>query len=98
MVAAEKSLHWVVDKWLAPTPSMPARVVRFCHRASQQQRYVCVQALNARTAVDFLLPPRRRLVERVPAASRTARDERALPHGRVATQARPGVAASFAIH
>lgn len=46
MVAAEKSLHWAVDKWLAPTPSMPARVVRFCHRASQQHRYVCVQALK----------------------------------------------------
>ncbi|EDZ99303.1 hypothetical protein BH160DRAFT_5383 [Burkholderia sp. H160] len=53
MVAAEKSLHWVVDKWLAPTPSMPARVVRFCHRASQQQRYVCVQALNAEDCCRF---------------------------------------------
>jgi hypothetical protein len=44
MVAAQKTLHWAVDKWLAPTPSMPARVVRFCHRASQ--RYVCVEALR----------------------------------------------------
>ncbi|HEY2021577.1 hypothetical protein [Paraburkholderia sp.] len=44
MVAAEKSLHRAVDKWLAPTPSMPARVVQFCHRTSQ--RYVCVQALR----------------------------------------------------
>ncbi|MFT4067996.1 hypothetical protein [Paraburkholderia sp.] len=42
MVTAEKSLHWAVDKWLAPTPSMPARVVQFCHRTSR--RYVCVQA------------------------------------------------------
>ena len=46
MVAAEKTLHWAVDKWLAPTPSMPARVVRFCHSASQHQRYVCVEALR----------------------------------------------------
>jgi hypothetical protein len=46
MAAAEKSLHWAVDKWLAPTPSMPARVVQFCHRASQHQRYVCVEALR----------------------------------------------------
>jgi hypothetical protein len=46
MVAAEKTLHWAVDKWLAPTPSMPARVVQFCHRASQHQRYVCVEALR----------------------------------------------------
>ncbi|SMG55405.1 hypothetical protein [Paraburkholderia susongensis] len=44
MAAAEKTLHWAVDKWLAPTPSMPARVVRFCHRTSQ--RYVCVEALK----------------------------------------------------
>ncbi|MFM0168319.1 MULTISPECIES: hypothetical protein [Paraburkholderia] len=46
MAAAEKTLHWAVDKWLAPTPSMPARVVQFCHRASQHQRYVCVEALR----------------------------------------------------
>ena len=25
---------------------MPARVVRFCHSASAQQRYVCVEALR----------------------------------------------------
>jgi hypothetical protein len=38
----EKSLRYAVDKWLAPTPAMPARVVRFCVRA----RYVCVEALR----------------------------------------------------
>ncbi|SAL82788.1 hypothetical protein AWB67_06222 [Caballeronia terrestris] len=38
----EKSLRSAVDKWLAPTPAMPARVVRFCVRA----RYVCVEALR----------------------------------------------------
>ncbi len=46
MATAEKNLHWAVDKWLAPTPSMPARVVRFCHSASQHRRYVCVEALR----------------------------------------------------
>ncbi|CAH2944273.1 MAG: FIG00454712: hypothetical protein [uncultured Paraburkholderia sp.] len=44
MAAAEKTLHWAVDKWLAPTPSMPARVVEFCHRASLHQRFVRVEA------------------------------------------------------
>ncbi|SAL31447.1 hypothetical protein [Caballeronia humi] len=42
MHTAEKSLRSAVDKWLAPTPAMPARVVRFCVRA----RYVCVEALR----------------------------------------------------
>ncbi|MBW9107202.1 hypothetical protein [Paraburkholderia phenoliruptrix] len=46
MAAAEKTLHWAVEKWLAPTPSMPARVVEFCHRASQHRRFVRVEALR----------------------------------------------------
>ncbi|MDR5754006.1 MULTISPECIES: hypothetical protein [unclassified Caballeronia] len=40
----KKSLHWAVDKWLAPTPAMPARVVRFCRSALG--RHVCVEALR----------------------------------------------------
>ncbi|HVE11298.1 MAG TPA: hypothetical protein VNE00_28850 [Paraburkholderia sp.] len=27
-----KTLHWAVDKWLAPTAAMPARVTGFRHR------------------------------------------------------------------
>ncbi|MGF6753645.1 hypothetical protein [Paraburkholderia sp. GAS334] len=46
MNAAEKSLHWAVDKWLAPTPAMPARVTRFCHGGAERRRYVCVEALR----------------------------------------------------
>jgi hypothetical protein len=42
----EKSLHWAVDKWLAPTPAMPARVVRFCRSEITRARYVCVEALH----------------------------------------------------
>ncbi|CAG4897515.1 hypothetical protein [Paraburkholderia saeva] len=45
MNAAEKSLHQAVDKWLAPTPAMPARVTRFCHGLARR-RYVCVEALR----------------------------------------------------
>ncbi len=46
MVTTEKSLHWAVDKWLAPTPSMPARVTRFCRTGMHRRRYVCVEALR----------------------------------------------------
>jgi hypothetical protein len=42
----QKSLHWAVDKWLAPTPAMPARVVRFCRTEITRARYVCVEALR----------------------------------------------------
>lgn len=40
-----KTLHWAVDKWLAPTPAMPARVVRFC-RTQMHRRCVCVEAVR----------------------------------------------------
>lgn len=43
MISAEKSLHWAVDKWLAPTPAMPARVTRRC-TGVRCRRYVCVEA------------------------------------------------------
>ncbi|MDE1184285.1 hypothetical protein [Paraburkholderia sp.] len=45
MNAAENSLHWMVDKWLAPTPAMPARVVvRFCRTGVNRRRCVCVES------------------------------------------------------
>ncbi|HTJ93067.1 MAG TPA: hypothetical protein VL424_08155 [Pararobbsia sp.] len=43
MNATEKSLHWIVDKWLAPTPSMPARVTQVRHNRSDP-RFVRVEA------------------------------------------------------
>jgi hypothetical protein len=46
MIATEKTLHWAVDKWLAPTPAMPARVTRFCRTRDYRRRYVCVEALR----------------------------------------------------
>jgi len=48
MVAGEKSLHWVVDKWLAPTAAMPARVTQFCRSGRQRCCYVCVEASGPR--------------------------------------------------
>jgi hypothetical protein len=44
MATTEQTLHWAVDKWLAPTPAMPARVVRFCRTQLHRRRYVCVEA------------------------------------------------------
>ena len=46
MNATEKSLHWIVDKWLAPTPSMPARITQIQHDRSQPHRFVRVEALR----------------------------------------------------
>ncbi|RQS57033.1 hypothetical protein DID96_36835 [Burkholderia sp. Bp8963] len=45
MSSTEKTLHWAVDKWLAPTPAMPARVVRL-RRTQMHRRCVCVQAMG----------------------------------------------------
>ena len=44
MNTGEKSLHWVVDKWLAPSPAMPAHVTQFSRTHSSQGRYVRVEA------------------------------------------------------
>jgi hypothetical protein len=46
MYAAEKSLHWIVDKWLAPTAAMPARVTRVGRSGLQRRRTVCVEMLR----------------------------------------------------
>jgi hypothetical protein len=53
MIAAEKSLHRVVDKWLAPTPSMPARVIRSCRTGMRRRRCVCVEALRPEGLLSF---------------------------------------------
>ena len=44
MQTIENSLHWAVDKWLAPTPARPARVVRLCRSHVTGARYVCIEA------------------------------------------------------
>jgi hypothetical protein len=44
MNSGEKSLRWLIDKWLAPTPAMPVRVTRFSGTLSNQRRYVRVEA------------------------------------------------------
>ncbi|SDG15838.1 hypothetical protein [Paraburkholderia phenazinium] len=46
MSAAEKSLHWIVDKWLAPTPATPARITRMGRTGSRRGRAVCVETLR----------------------------------------------------
>jgi len=53
MISAEKSLHWVVDKWLAPTPAMPARVIRRSRSGVHHRRYVCVEALRPEGLLSF---------------------------------------------
>ncbi|KVU05820.1 hypothetical protein WK60_25660 [Burkholderia ubonensis] len=40
------SLRMQVDKWLAPSAFVPARVVRFSRMAEQRRRYVCVEAAH----------------------------------------------------
>src|SRR5260370_42506949 len=44
MNSGDKSLRWLIDKWLAPTPAMPVRVTRFSGPRSNQRRYVRVEA------------------------------------------------------
>jgi hypothetical protein len=41
------SLRSLVDKWLAPTAQMPARVTRFGRASSNRHRYVRVEACVA---------------------------------------------------
>lgn len=43
MISAEKSLHHVVDKWLAPTPAVRVRVVQFGRMRAGRGRYVHVE-------------------------------------------------------
>jgi len=44
MNTGQQSLRSQVDKWLAPTAAMPARVTRFSRLNSNHRRYVCVEA------------------------------------------------------
>ncbi|MGU7782835.1 hypothetical protein [Burkholderia sp. PU8-34] len=46
MNGTESSLRMQVDKWLAPSARVPARVVRFSRMPAQRRRYVCVEAAH----------------------------------------------------
>jgi hypothetical protein len=46
MNTGQRSLRLLVEKWLAPTPAMPARVIRFSRTSTNQRRYVRVEALH----------------------------------------------------
>lgn len=54
MVATEKSLHWIVDKWLAPTLAMPARVCYVRRSGTRHGRLVCVEALRPGGALSIV--------------------------------------------
>jgi hypothetical protein len=47
MQTAEHSLHWAVDKWLAPSAAHPARVMRVCRSQVTGSRHVCIEAWHA---------------------------------------------------
>lgn len=44
MNTAEKSLRYLVEKWLAPSPAVPIRVVEFGRIHGDSRRYVHVEA------------------------------------------------------
>jgi hypothetical protein len=44
MNTAEKSLHYLVEKWLAPAPHTQIRVIQFGHMREDRRRYVHVEA------------------------------------------------------
>jgi hypothetical protein len=53
MNATEKTLHWIVDKWLAPTPSTPAHVTRVRH-GSASHHCVRVEAWHPTGLLSFM--------------------------------------------
>jgi hypothetical protein len=46
METAKQSLRRQVDKWLAPTPAVPARVTRFSRMPLQRGRYVRIETVH----------------------------------------------------
>nr|WP_082855217.1 hypothetical protein [Paraburkholderia phytofirmans] len=46
MYTMNNSLRLMVEKWLSPSSTMPARVARFGRMSSNRLRYVCVEALR----------------------------------------------------
>jgi hypothetical protein len=55
MRTAEKSLHYLVEKWLAPGPTVRIRVVQFGRMRGDSRRYVHVEvsAPNGSRAIFF---------------------------------------------
>ena len=55
MNIAEKSLRFLVQKWLAPAPTTRLRVVQFGRTGYERRRYVRVEALgpNCSRAIFF---------------------------------------------
>ena len=43
---AKPTLRWLVDKWLAPTPAVPVRVIRFSRMPLHRRRYLCVETAH----------------------------------------------------
>ena len=54
MNIAEKSLHYLVEKWLAPTPAMRIHVVQFGRMSLDKRRYVRVEALRPAGSLTIL--------------------------------------------
>lgn len=46
MNGTESSLRMQVDKWLAPSARVPARIVCFSRLPAQRRRFVCVEAVH----------------------------------------------------
>jgi hypothetical protein len=46
MKTPEKSLRWIVQKWLAPSPASPVRVALFIHARGRGNRYVRIEAIR----------------------------------------------------
>ena len=46
MNTCEHSLRWLIEKWFAPTSTMPVRLTRFSREQANHQRFVCVEGLR----------------------------------------------------
>ena len=55
METAERSLRFMVEKWLEMVPSVSVRVTRKSGARSSQRRYVCVEALQSAGTFAFYL-------------------------------------------
>ncbi|NPT59847.1 hypothetical protein [Paraburkholderia elongata] len=53
MSTGQMSLRLLVEKWLAPTPAIPAHVTRFSRTGTNQWRYVRVEALHPTGLLAF---------------------------------------------
>ena len=55
MEKAERSLRFMVEKWLLMAPSVSVRVTRGSRSRSNLRRYVCVEALQSADAFAIYL-------------------------------------------